>query len=152
MLNHFNMSIYNVFDLEILLSNIPVESSRAISILEYSPEYFLEYSNACTSTHSINTCNLLGPYQQIQRQSLTHQSSLLISPYLVSLIFIFVFMLSSCSHLRKFLTSSIPTFCVHSLVTSCYKFVAHPLYPHNLCFVPVRIWCVHDTYGVTLFV
>ena len=88
-----------------------LESSRTRRlqrILVYSPEYSLEYSNACTSAHSINTCNLLDSFQEIQHQSLTYQSSILVSFHLVSFFIISIFVLSCRSQLLQFLASSLP--------------------------------------------
>ena len=56
--------------------------------------------------NKMSCSTLLGPFQGIQRQSLTRQSSILVSFHLVSLIFIPVFVLLCRSQLLKFHTLS----------------------------------------------
>ena len=72
-------------------------------------EYILEIFNLGTC---INICNLLDPFQGIQHQSLTHQSSILVPFYLISF-FISIFMLLCCYQLLKFHTVS-PIVCALS--------------------------------------
>ena len=90
-------------------------------------EYILEIFNL---TNCINTCNILGSFQGIQHQSLTHQFSILVSPHLCLLdLYFCLHALMRSQHL--------------DLVTSSSKFI-YSSWPHHLCSVLVRTWCVRD--------
>ena len=147
MLNHFDMTMHlyvivqycivqHIIHFKIRIFQSLVYSRMILwyilngYILEIFLEYMLEILNL---GNCINTCNILGPFQGIQHQSLTHQSSILVSPHLCVLdLYFFLHALMSLT------TSRVP-----SLATSSSKFICRSQ-THHLCSILVCAWCVSD--------